>query len=171
MEEAKEKFREPHQLGLFGFLMITVSMVVSIYIYPTFATSGFSLIFFLLFAGLFWFVPVCLVSAEMGTGGQGWSNAGVFSWGSAALGERWGFTMIYLQFMQISIGFVPMLYFISGALSYLFNAPILNQPGWCEGSFRFIELDDPRVFTVISSTSHFYCSPLVVPGSMHSENG
>ncbi len=132
MKTATTKFQKPHELGLFGFLMITVSMVISIYIYPTFATSGFSLIFFLLFAGVLWFIPVCLTAAEMGTGGQGWSDAGVFSWGSAALGERWGFMMIYLQFMEISIGFVPMLYFISGALSYLFEIPQIREPGWLQ---------------------------------------
>ncbi len=105
MEQAKKAFHKPHNLTLFGFLMITSSMVISIYIYPTFATSGVPLIFFLLFTGFLWFIPVCLASAEMGTGGQGWTNAGVYSWGAAALGKRWGFTMIYLQFMEISIGF------------------------------------------------------------------
>lgn len=124
------KFNKPHELTLFGFLMISISMVVSIYAYPTFATAGLPLVFFLVFAGLCWFIPVCLSAAEMGTGGKGWSNAGVYSWGAAALGKRWGFKMIYLQFMQISIGFVPMLYFITGALSYLFDAPALSQPGW-----------------------------------------
>ncbi len=123
---------KPHQLGLFGFLMITSSMVISIYIYPTFATSGFAAIFFLLFAGLLWFIPVCLVAAELGTGGQGWANAGVFSWGAAALGKRWGFMMIYLQFMEISIGFVAMLYFITGALAYVLAKPEISQPGWLE---------------------------------------
>ena len=68
--------------------MITISMVVSIYAFPTFATSGLSSIFFLLAAGFLWFIPVCLVSAELSTGGQGWSDAGVFSWGKAAFGER-----------------------------------------------------------------------------------
>lgn len=148
MEPATKKFQQPHQLGLFGFLMITVSMVVSIYIYPTFATSGFSLVFFLLFSGLLWFIPVCLVAAEMGTGGQGWSNAGVYSWGTAALGERWGFSMIYLQFMQISIGFVPMLYFISGAFAYLLNLPILNRSGWIQ--FLLIL----AIYWIISIASH-----------------
>ena len=132
MANVNKNSGKPHQLGLFGFLMITSSMVISIYIYPTFATSGFAAIFFLLFAGLLWFVPVCLVAAELATGGQGWSNAGVFSWGSAALGRRWGFMMIYLQFMEISIGFVPMLYFITGALAYVLAKPEISQPGWLQ---------------------------------------
>ncbi|MFZ9036282.1 MAG: amino acid permease [Francisellaceae bacterium] len=117
-----------HQLGLFGFLMITASMVVSIYAYPTFATSGFSTIFFLLVAGILWFVPVCLVAAELGTGGQGWCDAGVFSWGKAAFGARWGFFMIFLQWTEISLGFIAMLYFIANGLAYAFDYPALGNP-------------------------------------------
>ena len=36
------------QLTLLGFFAITASMVMAVYEYPTFATSGFSLVFFLL---------------------------------------------------------------------------------------------------------------------------
>ncbi|WP_257164113.1 hypothetical protein [Cetobacterium somerae] len=39
------------QLTLFGFFTITASMVMAVYEYPSFATSGFSLLFFLLFGG------------------------------------------------------------------------------------------------------------------------
>jgi len=34
------------QLSLIGFFAITASMVMAVYEYPTFATSGFSLCFF-----------------------------------------------------------------------------------------------------------------------------
>jgi hypothetical protein len=48
------------QLSLLGFFAITASMVMAVYEYPTFATSGFSLVFFLLLGGLLWFIPVGL---------------------------------------------------------------------------------------------------------------
>ncbi|HHR6162235.1 TPA: amino acid permease [Providencia alcalifaciens] len=64
------------QLTLLGFFAITASMVMAVYEYPTFATSGFSLVFFLLLGGLLWFIP--------------------------------------------------MLYFVLGALSYILNWPELN---------------------------------------------
>lgn len=35
----------PKQLSLLGFFAITASMVMAVYEYPTFATSGFSLVF------------------------------------------------------------------------------------------------------------------------------
>lgn len=138
-----------HQLGLFGFLMLTVSMVVSIYIYPTFATSGFSTVFFLLISGFLWFIPVCLVAAELATGGQHWCDAGVYSWGKAAFGELIGFCMIFFQWFQITLGFVAMLYFISSGLSYSFDFSCFGQPGLMQMALILI------VFWVITLANFF----------------
>ncbi|MDX8336006.1 MULTISPECIES: glutamate:gamma-aminobutyrate antiporter [Cetobacterium] len=113
------------QLTLFGFFTITASMVMAVYEYPSFATSGFSLLFFLLFGGLFWFIPVALCAAEMATI-PGWETGGVFTWVSESLGERWGFAAIFYQFFEITVGYIPMLYFVNGSLSYLFDWPGLN---------------------------------------------
>jgi glutamate:gamma-aminobutyrate antiporter len=112
-------------LGLTGFFMMTGSMVMTIYSYPAFATSGFSLVFFLIFSGLLFFIPVALVAAELATG-DGWQTGGVYTWVAAAFGKRWGFTAIFLQWLQITVGFVTMLYFVVGALSYLLDWPALN---------------------------------------------
>jgi glutamate:GABA antiporter len=114
------------QLSLIGFFAITASMVMAVYEYPTFATSGFSLVFFLLLAGALWFVPVGLCAAEMATV-EGWEEGGVFAWVSNTLGERWGFAAISFGYLQIAIGFIPMLYFVLGALSYILNWPALNN--------------------------------------------
>ena len=66
------------QLTLLGFFAITASMVMAVYEYPTFATSGFSLVFFLLLGGILWFIPVGLCAAEMATV-DGWEEGGVFA--------------------------------------------------------------------------------------------
>lgn len=117
------------QMGIGGFIALTGSMVATVYGYPTFATSGFSLVFFLLLAGIFYFIPTALISAEMATG-DGWQTGGVYKWVSVAFGKRWGFVAIFLQWFQITIGFVTMLYFIVGALAYLFDAQIINTNQW-----------------------------------------
>lgn len=113
------------QLSLLGFFAITASMVMAVYEYPAFATSGFSLVFFLLLGGLLWFIPVGLCAAEMATV-KGWEEGGVFAWVSNTLGERWGFAAISFAYLQIAVGFVPMLYFVLGALSYILAWPALN---------------------------------------------
>lgn len=114
------------QLSLLGFFAITASMVMAVYEYPTFATSGFSLVFFLLVGGLLWFIPVGLCAAEMATV-EGWEEGGVFAWVSNTLGERWGFAAISFCYLEIAVGFIPMLYFVLGALSYILNWPALND--------------------------------------------
>ncbi|HHD2752442.1 TPA: glutamate:gamma-aminobutyrate antiporter [Clostridium perfringens] len=114
------------KLSLFGFFAMTASMVMTVYEYPTFATSGFHLVFFLIVGGLLWFLPVALCAAEMATV-DGWEEGGIFAWVGNTLGERWGFAAIFFQWFQITVGFVTMIYFILGALSYVFNWPALNS--------------------------------------------
>ena len=53
------------KLSLFGFFALTASMVLTVYEYPTFATSKLHLVFFLLLGGILWFLPVALCAAEM----------------------------------------------------------------------------------------------------------
>ncbi len=71
-------------------------------------------------------MPTALISAEMATG-DGWQDGGVYKWVGTAFGPRWGFAAIFFQWFQITIGFITMLYFITGALSYLFDAPVINE--------------------------------------------
>ncbi len=72
-----------------------------------------------------WFIPVGLCSAEMATV-EGWEEGGVFTWVSNTLGERWGFAAISFGYLQIAVGFIAMLYFVLGALSYILSWPALN---------------------------------------------
>lgn len=116
-------------LTLFGFFTLTSSMVMTVYEYPTFATSKFSLVFFVILGGLFWFLPTALISAEMASV-KGWEDGGVFSWVGESLGDRWGFAAIFFQWFQITVGFVTMDYFIVGSLSIIFDFPEMNTNPW-----------------------------------------
>ena len=98
-------------LSMFGFLFLTSSILIEIYEYPTFATSGFNSIFYLLVGGLFWFLPVCLCAAEMATV-EDFQEGGVFTWTSNTLGKKLGFAHIFYQFIVFTIGAVTMIYFI-----------------------------------------------------------
>jgi glutamate:gamma-aminobutyrate antiporter len=116
-------------LTLFGFFAMTAAMVMTVYEYPTFATAGLSLVFFLLLGGFLWFIPVALCAAEMATV-KGWEEGGIFKWVSATLGERWGFAAIFFQWFQITVGFVTMIYFILGAFSYVLGWTALDNQPW-----------------------------------------
>ncbi|MGG5461863.1 glutamate:gamma-aminobutyrate antiporter [Clostridium sp. B9] len=113
-------------LTLFGFFAMTASMVMAVYEYPTFATSKLHLVFYLLLGGFLWFIPVALCAAEMATV-DGWEKGGVFTWTGKNLGKKYGFANLFFEFFEITVGFVTMIYFILGALSYVFNWPALNS--------------------------------------------
>ena len=119
-----------HKLGFFGFFAITASMVMTVYEYPSFASSGLQLVFFLLVGGILWFLPVALCAAEMATV-RGWESGGIFAWVGNTLGKRWGFAALFYQWFQITVGFVTMSFFILAALAYvvhwnaLYNNPLV----------------------------------------------
>ena len=115
-------------LSFFGFFAITASMVMTVYEYPSFASSGFQLVFFLIVGGLLWFLPVAMCAAEMATV-KGWESGGIFSWVGNTLGRRWGFAALFFQWFQITVGFVTMAFFILAALAYVFHWDALyNNP-------------------------------------------
>ena len=103
-------------LGFFGFFAITASMVMTVYAYPNFASSGMHLIFFLILGGVFWFLPVALCAAEMATV-KGWESGGIFAWVGNTLGKRWGFAALFYQGFQITVGFVTMAFLCGGLRS------------------------------------------------------
>lgn len=105
-------------LGFFGFFAMTASMVMTVYAYPNFASSGLHLIFFLILGGIFWFLPVALVAAEMATV-KGWEDGGIFGWVGKTLGKRWGFAALFYQWFQITVGFVTMAFFVLAAVSFI----------------------------------------------------
>lgn len=115
-------------LGFFGFFAITASMVMTVYAYPNFASSGMHLIFFLIAAGILWFLPVSLIAAEMATV-KGWESGGIFTWVGKMLGERWGFAALFYQWFQITVGFVTMCFFVLACLAFVFGWDALyNNP-------------------------------------------
>lgn len=117
------------KLTLMGFFAITASMVMTVYEYPVFASSGAHLVFFLLIGGFLWFIPVSLCAAEMATV-KGWETGGIFTWVERTLGPKWGFAAVFYQWFQITVGFVTMIYFIIGCLSLAFEWTALNNDPW-----------------------------------------
>jgi len=113
------------KLTMLAFYALTVAMVMDLHEYPLFATSGLSLVFFLVVGGVLWFLPASLCSAEMATV-EDWESGGVYVWVKNTLGELWGFAAIFFQWLQVTVGFIAMLYFILGAVSSVIGVPALN---------------------------------------------
>jgi glutamate:gamma-aminobutyrate antiporter len=112
-------------LTMMGFYALTVAMTMDLHIYPAFAQSGLSLIFFLLVGGILWFIPTALVAAEMATVEE-WEAGGIYVWVKNTLGERLGFAAVFFQWLQVTVGFIAMLYFILGAFASATGLSALN---------------------------------------------
>ena len=110
-------------LSAFGLAMLNVAAVMSLRGLPMMAKEGLTMVFYLLFAALLFLLPVSLVSAELATG---WPDSGgVYRWVKEAFGTRWGFTAIWLQWIQNVIWYPVQLAFAGAALAYVFGKPEL----------------------------------------------
>ena len=79
-----------------------------------------------LIAVVVFLIPTSLVSAELATGWP--KRGGIYAWVKEAFGDRWGFSAIWLQWIQMVFGMVTVLAFIAGSLAYVF-APALRDNG------------------------------------------
>ncbi|NGX39363.1 MAG: Glutamate/gamma-aminobutyrate antiporter [Chlamydiae bacterium] len=110
-------------LNVFLLAMMNVAIILSLRGIPLMAKEGVSMVFYLLFALLFFLIPTSLVSAELATGWP--EEGGVFHWVSEAFGERTGFLAIWLQWFQNIFWYPTILAFAAGALAYFFLSPEL----------------------------------------------
>ena len=83
--------------------MINVIAVDSIRTLPISAEYGFSAVFYYLLAGLIFFIPTALVSAELASAWP--ETGGVYVWVREAFGKKWGFynhlVAVVLQYLLV----------------------------------------------------------------------
>lgn len=116
------------KMTVFTLTMMTVAAVCSLRGLPMMAKEGLSMIFYILFAAIMFLLPASLVSAELGSAFSK-QRGGVYTWVKEAFGSRWGFTAIWLQWIQNVVWYPTVLGFAAGALAYLFMDPGLADKG------------------------------------------
>ncbi len=117
--------RLPRVLSVFTLAMINVAAVISVRNWPTIAEYGLSSFFFFALAGVLFFIPVSMVSAELSTGWP--KTGGVFVWVKEAFGHRTGFLAIWLLWMENVIYYPTLLSFISATIAYIINPNLSNH--------------------------------------------
>jgi putative glutamate/gamma-aminobutyrate antiporter len=98
--------------------LMNVAAVTNIKNFPLLAQYGWSVLFFLVLSGVCFFIPVALVSAELASA---WPQRGVYTWVREALGPRWAFFAIWLQWIENVIWYPTVLIFIASTAAYLFS--------------------------------------------------
>lgn len=111
-------------ISVFVLAMLNVSIMASLRNLPLVAEYGLSAIVFFAIVALFFLVPCALVSAELATGWP--KSGGIYIWIREALGDRWGFFAIWMQWVHNVAWYPVIMSFIAGTLAYIFS-PSLAQ--------------------------------------------
>ncbi|WP_434787764.1 amino acid permease [Lactobacillus iners] len=122
--ELSQNIKYNRLTGLKLFAM-TSSMVISVSELVPFGKTGPTAIFYLLLAGLIWFIPITKMAGEMASI-DGWNKGGIFTWVKGTLGEKTGWTALFYQWIHITIGMNVMMYIIIGSVSIILDKPYLN---------------------------------------------
>lgn len=118
-------------LGVLAITMINVIAVDSLRTLPFSAEYGLSLVFYYLMGALLFFLPVALISAELATA---WPNkGGIYVWVREAFGARWGFWVIWMQWIYNVFWYPTALSFVAGAMAYLIDPQLVDHPTFMLG--------------------------------------
>jgi putative glutamate/gamma-aminobutyrate antiporter len=89
------------------------------------AEYGLTAVFFFVVAALVFLIPTALVSAELATGWP--KRGGVYVWVKEALGPRWGFLAIWLQWLQNVIWYPTVLSFAAATFAFVISPALANN--------------------------------------------
>ena len=123
---------EGKKLSVFTVTMMIVAAVISLRGLPMMAKEGLSMLFYVLFAVVLYLIPASLVSAELGSAFSD-RNGGVYTWVKEAFGPAWGFTAVWLQWIQNVIWYPTVLGFAAGSLAYMVGQQEYAQNGVYNG--------------------------------------
>ncbi len=112
-------------LGVGQLAMLTLVVVASLRSLPAMAVYGLGSVTLYIIPAIFFLIPTALVAAELATGWKG----GVFVWVREAFGDRWGFTAVWLQWIQNVVWYPTQIAFIAAALAFVFLDPNLSSSG------------------------------------------
>lgn len=112
-------------LSVFVLAMLNVAIMASLRNLPLVASYGLSSLFFFAIVAIFFLIPTALVSAELATG---WSKGGgIYIWVREALGDRWGFFAIWMQWVHSVPWYPVILSFVATTLAYAFNPALAES--------------------------------------------
>ncbi len=111
-------------LTVFVLAMLNVSVMASLRNLPLVAEFGLGSVFYFLLVALLFLIPCALISAELATGWP--KTGGIYIWVREALGDRWGFFAVWVQWAHNLSWYPVILSFVATTLAYIIN-PELGQ--------------------------------------------
>jgi putative glutamate/gamma-aminobutyrate antiporter len=105
--------------------MMNVSIMLSLRSLPLISEFGLSSLFYFFIVAIFFLVPCALVSAELATGWP--KSGGVYVWVREALGDRWGFFSIWMQWVHNVAWYPVILSFVATTFAYIAAPELINN--------------------------------------------
>ena len=115
-------------LSVFSLVMINVIAVDNLRTLPFSAKFGTALIFYYLLAAVLFFLPVAFVTAELATTWP--KQGGIYVWVKEAFGDKWGFLVVWLQWIYNVVWYPTILSLVAGVSAFLINPELLQNPNY-----------------------------------------
>jgi putative glutamate/gamma-aminobutyrate antiporter len=112
-------------LSVFVLAMINVAAICNIGNLSFTAQLGFSSVFFYILGCIIFFIPAGLISAELATGWP--ERGGVYTWVREALGEKFGFVAIWMQWAENIIWYPTILSFTAATGAYIIDPALASN--------------------------------------------
>ncbi len=116
------------KISFLALALLIISAIDSNRNLPSSAIFGAPLIFFFLFAAVFFLFPSSLVAAELSAAFP--EEGGIYHWVRAAFGEKVGLCAIWLQWINTVVWYPTILSFIAGTLTYLFDPSLMENKAY-----------------------------------------
>ncbi|MBW1735149.1 MAG: amino acid permease [Deltaproteobacteria bacterium] len=126
-EEGRSARAQRGTIGWVSLAMINLAIIYSVRGLPLMAEEGFRAISFMAISAAFFLIPISLVTAELSSTWPPRGDGGVYIWVNEALGQRWAFLAIWLQWSENVIWFPTVLSFIAATLAYAFSPELANN--------------------------------------------
>lgn len=111
-------------LSLMRLVMINIIAVDSLRNLSITAQAGWVVITFYVLAAIFFLIPCALLTAEMATGWP--KTGGIYLWTKHAFGPKFGFNVLWLQWIYNLVWFPSICGFFAGVIAYVI-APMMHQ--------------------------------------------
>lgn len=112
-------------LSVFVLAMLNVSVMASLRNLPLVSEYGLSAVFYFLIVALMFLIPCALISAELATG---WPRTGgVYIWIREALGDRWGFFAVWVQWAHNLSWYPVILSFVASTIAYVVSPELAEN--------------------------------------------
>jgi len=122
-------------LSVFVLAMLNVSVMASLRNLPLVAEYGLGAVPYFLIVALLFLVPCALVSAELATGWP--KSGGIYVWVREALGDRWGFFAVWVQWAHNLSWYPVILSFVATTLAHIVDPTLSENPYFALGIILF----------------------------------